>query len=45
MLPKVDCALDAVQAGVATSHIIDGRVNQRAIVGSFNRQGSGDTGA
>jgi len=26
MLPKIECALSAVQNGVATSHIIDGRV-------------------
>jgi len=26
MLPKISCALDAVKAGVASSHIIDGRV-------------------
>ena len=26
MLPKIDCALSAVQNGVASSHIIDGRV-------------------
>jgi acetylglutamate kinase len=26
MLPKVDCALDAVKNGVKTAHIIDGRV-------------------
>ncbi|MDG6404694.1 hypothetical protein QCD79_33965, partial [Pseudomonas quasicaspiana] len=26
MLPKIKCALEAVQGGVTTSHIIDGRV-------------------
>ena len=26
MLPKIQCALDAVNAGVTASHIIDGRV-------------------
>ena len=26
MLPKVQCAMDAVKAGVASAHIIDGRV-------------------
>ena len=26
MLPKVECALDAVKNGVKSSHIIDGRV-------------------
>jgi acetylglutamate kinase len=26
MLPKIRCALEAVQGGVTTSHIVDGRV-------------------
>ena len=29
MIPKVECCLDALRAGVAQAHIIDGRVSPR----------------
>ena len=41
MLPKVDCALAAVQAGVKTSHIIDGRVNNALLLEVLTDQGVG----
>jgi len=41
MLPKVKCALDAVQAGVNTSHIIDGRVDHAVLLEIFTNEGVG----
>jgi len=41
MLPKIDCALDAVKGGVNTSHIIDGRVPHAVIVELFTDEGIG----
>jgi acetylglutamate kinase len=41
MLPKIGCALDAVKAGVAASHIIDGRVPHAVLVELFTDQGVG----
>jgi acetylglutamate kinase len=41
MLPKIGCALDAVQAGVTTSHIIDGRVQHAVLLEMFTDQGVG----
>lgn len=41
MLPKVDCALQAVQAGVKTSHIIDGRVNHALLLEVLTDKGVG----
>ncbi|UCE89221.1 MAG: acetylglutamate kinase [Pseudomonadota bacterium] len=41
MLPKVRCALDAVNAGVATAHIIDGRVEHAVLLEIFTDQGVG----
>jgi acetylglutamate kinase len=41
MLPKVKCALDAVQGGVATAHIIDGRVEHAVLLEIFTNVGVG----
>jgi acetylglutamate kinase len=41
MLPKVDCALDAVQNGVKTSHIIDGRVPHALLLEVLTDEGIG----
>jgi len=41
MLPKIRCALDAVSAGVKTSHIIDGRVEHAVLLELFTDQGVG----
>jgi len=35
MLPKTRCALEAVENGVKTAHIIDGRVQHVRITGNF----------
>lgn len=41
MLPKVDCALDAVKGGVKTSHIIDGRVDHALMLELLTDKGVG----
>jgi acetylglutamate kinase len=41
MLPKVQCALDAVKSGVRTAHIIDGRVEHALLLEVFSDQGVG----
>ena len=41
MLPKIRCALEAVQAGVATAHIIDGRVQHAVMLEIFTDEGVG----
>lgn len=41
MLPKIGCALDAVQAGVTTAHIIDGRVQHALLLEMFTDEGVG----
>lgn len=41
MLPKIQCALDAVQAGVKSSHIIDGRVEHAVMLEVFTDEGVG----
>lgn len=41
MLPKISCALDAVKAGVASSHIIDGRVPHAVLLEIFTNEGIG----
>ena len=56
MLPKVNCALDAVESGVSSAHIIDGRVPHAVLLEVFtdtgvgtliaaDRLGGGDAGA
>ncbi len=41
MLPKVNCALDAVKSGVKTSHIIDGRVPHAVLLELLTDEGVG----
>ncbi len=41
MIPKVKCAIDAVQSGVHTAHIIDGRVEHAVLLELFTDQGIG----
>ena len=41
MLPKIKCALEAVQAGVNTAHIIDGRVEHAVLLEIFTDEGVG----
>jgi acetylglutamate kinase len=41
MLPKIRCALDAVQSGVKASHIIDGRVAHAVMIELFTDEGVG----
>ena len=41
MLPKVQCAVDAVHSGVKTAHIIDGRVEHAVMLDLFTDEGVG----
>ena len=41
MLPKVRCALDAVQGGVRSAHIIDGRIRHAVLLEVFTDTGVG----
>jgi acetylglutamate kinase len=41
MLPKIQCALDAVQGGVRTASIIDGRVEHALMLDLFTDEGVG----
>lgn len=41
MLPKIDCALDAVKCGVTSAHIIDGRVEHAVLLEIFTDAGVG----
>ncbi len=41
MLPKIRCALEAVRSGVASAHIIDGRVKHAVMVELFTDEGIG----
>ena len=41
MLPKVQCALDAVNAGVKTAHIVDGRVEHALLLEFLTDTGVG----
>ena len=41
MLPKIGCALDAVKSGVASAHIIDGRVPHAVLLEVFTDEGIG----
>ncbi len=40
-LPKVNYALDAVNSGVKSAHIIDGRVEHAVLLEVFTDQGVG----
>ncbi len=41
MLPKIGCALEAVENGVHTAHIIDGRVSHAVLLEILTDQGIG----
>ncbi|KAA3629408.1 MAG: acetylglutamate kinase [Proteobacteria bacterium] len=41
MLPKIRCALEAVQGGVSAAHIIDGRLEHAVLLEIFTDQGVG----
>ena len=41
MLPKIHCALEAVQGGVSSAHIINGRVAHAALLEIFSDEGIG----
>ena len=41
MLPKVECALDAVTGGVSTALILDGRINHALMLEMFTDAGVG----
>ena len=41
MLPKIKCALDAVQNNVCSSHIIDGRIDHAVLLELFTDEGIG----
>jgi len=41
MLPKIHCALEAVQGGVSSAHIVDGRVAHAALLEIFSDEGIG----
>ena len=41
MLPKVSCALEAVKSGVASAHIVDGRVPHAVLLEIFTDEGMG----
>lgn len=41
MLPKIQCALDAVKGGVTSAHIIDGRVDHAVLLEIFTDAGVG----
>ena len=41
MLPKINCALDAVQSGVHGVHIIDGRIEHAVLLEIFTDEGIG----
>lgn len=41
MIPKVECCIDALRAGVAKTHILDGRVRHAVLLEIFTRSGVG----
>jgi acetylglutamate kinase len=41
MIPKVECCLDALEAGVARAHVIDGRVAHAVLQAAFSDAGIG----
>lgn len=41
MIPKVQCCLDALQGGVAKTHIIDGRLRHAILLELFTHEGVG----
>lgn len=41
MIPKIQCALDAVKSGVKSAHIVDGRVAHATLLEVFTNEGLG----
>lgn len=41
MIPKVECCIDALRAGVVKTHILDGRVRHAVLLEIFTRSGIG----
>ena len=41
MIPKLTCCVDAVEAGVAKAHIIDGRMEHACLLEIFTDKGVG----
>jgi acetylglutamate kinase len=41
MIPKVECCIDALRAGVAKTHIIDGRLVHSVLLEIFTSSGIG----
>ncbi|MEM8844366.1 MAG: acetylglutamate kinase [Pseudomonadota bacterium] len=41
MIPKVNCAIDAIQSGVHSAHIIDGRIEHAVLLELFTDEGVG----
>jgi acetylglutamate kinase len=41
MVPKIEACLRAVEAGVPSAHVIDGRVEHCVLVELFTDQGAG----
>ena len=41
MIPKIDCCVDAVRAGVGRAHIIDGRISHSILIELFSDEGIG----
>ena len=41
MIPKVDFAVEAVNAGVSSVHILDGRVEHSILLEIFTKKGIG----
>ena len=41
MIPKINCCQDAVSAGVAKAHIIDGRIEHAILLEMFTQRGIG----
>ena len=43
MIPKVECCLDALRAGVARTHIVDGRIQHSILLEMFTDEGGAGT--
>jgi acetylglutamate kinase len=41
MIPKLNCCIDAIDEGVRTAHIIDGRVEHACLLEIFTDRGIG----
>ena len=41
MIPKIDCAVEAVKNGVSKAHIIDGRIKHSILLEIFTDSGIG----